>query len=336
MDKAHRMEHFMSPVDRRAIVAGGLVSLAQARLGTAWAADSYPARQVRIVVPFAPGGVADVLGRLLGQKLSERLGRSFVVENRPGAGANIGATVVASAAADGYTLLLTTSPFVVNPSLMTKLPYDPERDFAAVTIVAVSPNLLVVTPSLPVKNVHELIDYIRRTGGVSFASPGTGTTAHLSGEMFRLALNLDMVHVPFGGGGPALQSTVGGHTPVAFSAMPPAMPLIRAGQLRPLAVTASQRSPALPDVPTLAEAGLADQEAETIVPLVVPAATPRPVIDVLYNEIAKIMALPETGTTLETLGFTALVPPPDEAAARIRAEIARWARVIRDAKIERQ
>jgi tripartite-type tricarboxylate transporter receptor subunit TctC len=154
--------------------------------------------------------------------------------------------------------------------------------------------------------------------------------------MFRLALDLDMVHVPFGGAGPALQSTLAGHTPVAFATLPPAMPLVSAGQLRPLAISSTQRSPALPDVPTLAESGVAGQEAETIVPLLAPAATPRPVVDLLYGEIAKIMALPETGKTLETLGFTALVPPPDEAAARIRQEIGRWAKVIRDARIERQ
>jgi tripartite-type tricarboxylate transporter receptor subunit TctC len=326
----------MRLVDRRAILAGGLLALARGGLVPARAADAYPLRPVRIVVPFAPGGIADVLGRLLGQKLSERLGKNFYVENHAGAGANIGTALVANAAADGYTLLLTTSAFVVNPSLMTKMPYDPDRDFVPVTIVAGSPNLLVVTPSLPVKTVRELIDYVRKTGGVSFASAGVGTTPHLSGEMFRLALDLDMVHVPFGGSGPALQSTVAGHVPVAFAALPPAMPLISAGQLRPLAVTASQRSPALPDVPTLAEAGLTGQEAETIVPLLAPAATPKPVIALLYGEIVKIMALPETAQTLETLGFTALVPPPDEAAARIRQEIARWAKVIRDARIERQ
>jgi tripartite-type tricarboxylate transporter receptor subunit TctC len=321
-------------VDRRAVVAGAFLSFVRASL-PARADDAYPARPVRIVVPFAPGGIADVLARLLGQKLSERLGRNFYVENRAGAGANIGTAVVATAAADGYTLLLTTSAFVVNPSLMAKIPYDPDRDFQPVTIAAGSPNLLVVTPSLAVKTVKELIDHIRRNPAISFASPGVGTTPHLSGEMFRIALDLDMVHVPFGGAGPALQSTVAGHTPIAFATLPPAMPLVSAGQLRPLAISSTQRSPALPDVPTLTEAGLAGQEAETIVPLLAPAATPRPVVDVLYSEVVKIMALPETGKMLDTLGFTALVPPPDEAAARIRMEIARWARVIRDAKIER-
>ncbi len=325
----------MNPFLRRAVLLGGLLVAA---IGQATAAPpDYPTHPVRVIVPFAPGGVTDVMGRLLAQKLSERLGKEFYVDNRAGAGGNIGTGVAASAPGDGYTLLLTSSSYVVNPSLHAKIPYDPNRDLVPITIAAVSPNLLVVNPSVPAHSVRELVDYIRKNpGSGSFASAGIGTTPHLSGELFRLSLGLDMVHVPFGGAGPALQSALAGHTPIAFTALPPAVPLVTAGQLRALAVTSAQRSPALPDVPTMAEAGLNDQEAETILPILVPAATPRPIIDLLYGEIGRIVALPDTRQTLATLGFDPLVSTPEQSTARIRQELTRWAKVIHDAKIEPQ
>jgi tripartite-type tricarboxylate transporter receptor subunit TctC len=311
--------------------------IGQAQAAPQDAAVGYPARPVRVIVPFAPGGVTDVMGRLLAQKLSERLGKEFYVDNRAGAGGNIGTGVAASAAADGYTLLLTSSSYVVNPSLHAKIPYDPNRDLVPITIAAVSPNLLVINPSVPARTVQELVDYIRKNPGqASFASAGIGTTPHLSGELFRLSLGLDMVHVPFGGAGPALQSALAGHTPIAFTALPPAVPLVTAGQLRALAVTSAKRSPALPDVPTMAEAGLHDQEAETILPILVPAATPKPIIDLLYGEIARIIALPDTQQTLATLGFDPLASTPEQSTVRVKEELARWAKVIRDAKIEPQ
>jgi tripartite-type tricarboxylate transporter receptor subunit TctC len=314
-----------------------LAGTSQGRAAPQDSAAGYPARPVRVIVPFAPGGVTDVMGRLLAQKLSERLGKEFYVDNRAGAGGNIGTGVAAAAAADGYTLLLTSSSYVVNPSLHAKIPYDPNRDLVPITIAAVSPNLLVINPSVPARTVQELVDYIRKNPGLaSFASAGIGTTPHLSGEMFRLSLGLDMVHVPFGGAGPALQSALAGHTPIAFTALPPAVPLVIAGELRALAVTSAKRSPALPDVPTMAEAGLHDQEVETILPILVPAATPKPIIDLLYGEIARIIALPDTQQTLATLGFDPLASTPEQSAARVKEELARWAKVIRDAKIEPQ
>jgi tripartite-type tricarboxylate transporter receptor subunit TctC len=195
----------------------------------------------------------------------------------------------------------------------------------------------VINPSVPARTVQELVDYIRKNPGqASFASAGIGTTPHLSGELFRLSLGLDMVHVPFGGAGPALQSALAGHTPIAFTALPPAVPLVTAGQLRALALTSAKRSPALPDVPTMAEAGLHDQEAETILPILVPAATPKPIIDLLYGEIARIIALPDTQQTLATLGFDPLASTPEQSTVRVKEELARWAKVIRDAKIEPQ
>ena len=300
-------------------------------------AQTYPNRAVRVIVPFAPGGVTDVMARLLAQKLSENLGQQFYVDNHGGAGGNIGTAIAAAAPADGYTLVLTSSSYVVNPGLHAKIPYDPEKDLVPITVSAVSPNALVVNPEVPAKTVDELIAYIRKTPVKhNFASAGVGTTPHLSGEVFRLALDLDLVHVPFNGAGPALQSVVAGHTPIAFTAFPPAVPLVKAGTLRALAVTSAQRLAALPDVPTMAEAGQKDQEAETMLIILVPSATPKAIVDLLYREIAKIIALPETRQKLEALGFNPLASTPEESAVRITRELARWAKVIRDAKIEAQ
>jgi tripartite-type tricarboxylate transporter receptor subunit TctC len=296
-------------------------------------AQGYPNRPVRIVVPFAPGGVTDVMARLLAQKLSENLGKEFFVDNRAGAGGNIGTGVAATAPADGYTLVLTSSSYVINPAIHAKIPYDPEKDLTPVTISAVSPNIVTVNPSLPVRSISELIAYVRQSGKASFASAGVATTPHLSGELFRLSLDLDMVHVPFGGAGPALQSAIAGHTPIAFTGFPPAVPLVKAGSLRALAVTSARRLAALPDLPTMAEAGVPDQEAETMLIILVPAATPKDIVALLHREIAKIVALPETKQRLDTLGFEPLASTPADSATRIRQELSRWAKVVRDAKI---
>jgi tripartite-type tricarboxylate transporter receptor subunit TctC len=300
------------------------------------AQQSYPVRPVRIIVPFAPGGVTDVMARLLARKLSESLGKDFFVDNRPGAGGNIGIGATAQATADGYTIALTSSSYMVNPALHKKIPYDPEKDLVPVTISAVSPNVVVVNPNLPVRTITELIDHVRRSGNSNFASAGIGTTPHLSGELFRLSLNLDMVHVPFNGAGPALQSVIAGHTPIAFTAFPPAVSLVTGGSLRALAVTSAKRLKALPDVPTMAQAGQPGQEAETFLLVLAPAATPKPIVDLLNREIAKIVALRETQQRLETLGFNPLASTPEASFARVREELLRWAKVIRDAKIEVQ
>src|SRR4051812_18572671 len=237
-------------------------------------AENYPDRQVRIIVPFAPGGPTDVMARLLAQHLADAFGKQFFIENQAGGGGNIGMGNAARAAADGYTILISSSSYVVNPSLYAKIPYDPYKDFIPITNAGVSPNILVVHPDVPAKTVSELVAYIKANPGkVSFASPGAGTTPHLSGELFKLSLGLDLVHVPFGGAGPAIQSTVAGHTPIAFTAMPPATNLVRDGKLRALAVTSKVRAGALPDVPTMAEAGIKDQEADTLQGVFVPAGT---------------------------------------------------------------
>jgi tripartite-type tricarboxylate transporter receptor subunit TctC len=308
----------------------------QAQTEPASSVAGYPSRPVRVIVPFAPGGVTDVMGRLLAQKLSENLGQQFYVENHAGAGGNIGTATAATQRPDGYTLVVTSSSYVVNPSLHAKVPYDPEKDFVPVTISGTSPNVLVVHPSVPAKSVKELVDYVRTTGKQSFASAGVGTTPHLSGELFRLSLGLDMVHVPFSGAGPALQSAVAGHTPIAFTALPPAVSLVKAGSLRALAATSAKRSSALPDVPTMAEAGFPGQEAETLLLVLAPAGTPKEIVARLYREIVKIVALPEVQQKFDALGFDPVAGTPEASAARIKEELARWAKVIRDAKIEQQ
>ncbi len=298
-------------------------------------AQAWPARPVRMIVPFAPGGPTDVMARILAQKLSESLGQQFIVENRAGAGGNIGMGVAAKSPADGYTILVASSSYVVNPSLYAKSPYDPYKDFAPVTVAAASPNVLVVHPSIPAKSVKELVALVKANPGkYNFASPGTGTTPHLSGELFRLSLGLDLVHVPFNGAGPAIASTVGGQTPITFTALPPASQHVKNGTLRALAVTSSKRSQALPDVPTMAEADVHGQEAETMQGVLVPAGTPREIIDRLQREIVRIVALPEVKERLVALGFDSVANTPEEFAAYIKAEVAKWARVIREANIK--
>ena len=298
-------------------------------------AQTYPERPVKIIVPFAAGGPTDVMARLLAQQFSENLGKQFVVENQPGAGGNTGMGNAARATPDGYTILVSSSSYVVNPSLSAKLSYDPYKDFIPISNVGVSPNTLVVHPSVPAKSVSELISYIKGSPGkVSYASPGAGTTPHLSGELFRLTLSLDLVHVPFSGAGPAIQSTVGGHTPIAFVAMPPATALVKEGKLRGLAVTSKQRAPALPDVPTMVEAGIKDQEADTFQGLFVPAGTPQAIVDTLQREVVKILARPETRAKFAELGFETIGSSPEQFAAQIRTEIARWGKVIKDAGIK--
>jgi tripartite-type tricarboxylate transporter receptor subunit TctC len=316
-------------VTTAAVLICPLVSHAQTPPG------SYPEKPVKIVVPFAAGGPTDVVARLIATKLSERSGKQFYVENITGAGGNTGMGQAARAAPDGYTILFVSSSYVVNPSLYPKIPYDPYKDFLPVTVAGDAPNILLVHPSVPAKTVAELIDCIKANRGkVSYASAGTGTTPHLSGELFRLSLKLDIVHVPFSGAAPAIQSLAGGHTPMAFTSLPPAIPLIEDRQIRPLAVAAEKRAAALPNVPTLAEAGLPDQEADTMQAVLLPAGTPRPIVDFLYREIKAIVALPDIKERFAVLGLDAVANTPDEFAAQIRREIAKWGKVIHDANIK--
>ena len=298
-------------------------------------AGGYPNRPVKVIVPFAPSGPTDVTARIVAQKLSDLLGQQFYIENQAGAGGNIGMGNAAKAAPDGYTILFVSSSFVVNPSLYPKIPYDPYKDFIPITNVADAPNLLIVNPSVPANSVKELIALIKsHPGTYSFASAGTGTTPHLSGELFKLASNLDIVHVPVGGAGPAVQSTVGGHTPIAFTSLPPSVPMVRAGKLRALAVSSTTRSATLPDVPTMEESGLTGQEADTFQAMLVPAGTPKAVTDLLYQQVVKIVGMPDVKQRFAELGFDAVANTPEEFAAQIKIEIAKWGKVIKEANIK--
>jgi tripartite-type tricarboxylate transporter receptor subunit TctC len=301
---------------------------------SAASAEGYPARSVRVVVGFPAGGPTDVIARLVAQKLSDALGQQFFVENIGGAGGNTAAGQVARATPDGYTIMAVSTGFVVNPSLYAKVPYDALKDFAAVTLVAVSPNVVVVNPAVPAKSLPELVQLIKdNPGKYSYAGPGVGSTPHLGGELFRLAFNLDLVHVPFTGAAPAVQATIGGHTPIAFTALPSSFSAIQSGQVRALGVAASERSPAIPDVPTYAEQGIKDQEADTITGIVAPAGTPTEIIDLLYREIAKAAAQPDAKARLMALGFKPVANKPDEFGARIKLEMEKWGKVVRDAKL---
>jgi tripartite-type tricarboxylate transporter receptor subunit TctC len=329
----------MKPTFRRMVVATAFCAVGVATnfidADSARAQDAYPAHPVRMIVPFPPAGPADVCARLIALKLSQSLGQQVYIENQPGAGGNIGMANAARAAADGYTMVFVSTSYVVNPSLYPKLPFDPVKDLAPVTLAGLSPNVLVVNPSLPATNVKELIAYIRANPGkLSFAHAGIGTTPHLSGEMFKHAYGLDLVSVPFGGSAPAVQSALSGHTPIAFAVLTPAVPLVKEGKLRALAVTTPYRSPALPDVPTLAEAGVPGEEADTMQGILVPAGTPKPIIDRLNREIRQAVAQPDVQEKLAALGYEPVTTTPDEFAARIAADIPKWAKVIRDADIK--
>src|SRR5262245_35770449 len=294
----------------------------------------YPERPVRIVVPFAAAGPTDVVARLIAQKLAEKLGQQFYIENMAGAGGNLGMSAVARAPADGHTILIASSSFNVNPSLYAKPPYDPDKDFAPVTMAGTSPNGLFVHPSIPAKTLPELVDLLRANPGkYTFASPGIGTTPHLSSELFKHTFGLDFALAPFPGGGPSIQSVVAGHTPICIQAIPPATPLVKDGKLRALGVTAKTRAAALPDVPTVREAGFKHQEAETMQGMLVPAGTSKAIVELLQAEVARIVQLPDVNAKLLAVGLDPMGMPTAEFNAYIKADIAKWKKVITDAKI---
>jgi tripartite-type tricarboxylate transporter receptor subunit TctC len=303
--------------------------------GSAFAADTYPNKVVRIIVPFPPGGPTDVMARLIGQKLSERLGQQFIVENMPGAAGNIGMGNAARAAGDGYTILFVSSSYVVNPSLYSKPPYDPDKDFTPITKAAAATHALIANPAVAARDVKELVADIKANPTkYTVASPGMGTTPSLSIELFRQSLGLnELLVVPFSGGTPAIQAVVAGHTPLSFQAIPPATELIKAGKLRALAVTSLKRATALPDVPTLDELGIKGQEAETMQGVLVPAGTPKEIVNLLQREIAAILGAPEVKEKVAALGFEPSGMSSAEFDAYIKAEIAKWRKVIENAGI---
>jgi len=298
-------------------------------------AQTYPARPVRVVVAFSPGGPTDMFARIVSANLSRALGQQFYVENQPGAGGNLGMGAGARAASDGYTILVVSTSYVVNPSLYAKIPYDPFKDFAPVTLAAATPNVLLVHPSIPANDVNELIAFLKANNGkYSYAHSGIGTTSHLSGEMFRSSQDLDLVSVPFNGAAPAVQSVLAGHTPIAFTVLTPAVSQVKEGKLHALAVTTPKRTQALPDVPTMAEAGLPGQESDTMSGILVPTHTPPPIIELLHREIGKAMIEPEAARKLASLGFDTIDSTPEEFSSRIQTEIPKWAKVIRAAGIK--
>jgi tripartite-type tricarboxylate transporter receptor subunit TctC len=324
---------------RRAALACGLIALASllgAVVCQAQTPPSYPSRPVRLVAPFAPGGPVDVGARILAPKLQEALGQQVYVDNVPGGSGNIGTALVAKAAGDGHTVLVISSGFVVNPS-MFRLTYDWEKELAPVSLIGLGPQVVLVHPSVPATDMKELIALVKTNPGkYSYGSAGLGTPGFLAGEMLKQSFGIDLQHVPFQGGGPAVVSTVGGHTPMVITTISSAAGALQQGSVRPLAVTSSKRSPTLPNVPTLAEQGIRDQDSHVILGVLVPATTPKGIIDRLHGEIVKIVADPEIKRRLAAVGFDAVGSTPAEFDAHVRSEIAKWAKVIRDAGIKPQ
>ena len=308
-----------------------------AACGSYAAEPQYPTRPIRFLVPFPPGGPTDVIGRILAQKLTEAWGQQVVVDNRSGAGGNIGMGIAANASPDGYTILLVSSSFVANPGLYKKIPYDPHKSFAPVSKVVASPHAFFSHPSQPVKSVPELVAQVNKNPKkFSMATPGIGTTPDLSAHLLRLDTKIDIVLVPYGGGGPSLAAVLGNQVPFGCQAIPPVTPHFKAGRLRALALTSAQRVPALPDVPTMAEAGYKGHEADTMTAMLLPAGTPKSVVNKVHSETVRIMALPEVKERIAEMGFNIIVNSPQEFAAQIKEEVARWGKVIRDARIEVQ
>jgi tripartite-type tricarboxylate transporter receptor subunit TctC len=298
-------------------------------------AQTWPTRPVRVIVPFQPGGSTDIFARLAAQKLTEHFGKQFYVENVAGATGNVGTAQAARAAPDGHTLLIAFSSYVVNPTLFAKLPFDPDKDLAPVTLAVSAPNVLTVNPLLPARNLKELVALIKSNPGkYTYTSGGVGTQGHLLGEMLRLSQGLDVVHVPFNGAAPAIASAMAGHTPIAWSTVASAAQALEAGQLRPLALASKRRSQLLSDVPTTAEVGYPDIQGDSWVGLLAPAGTPSEIIGAVQREIAAIIALPDVKERLPTLGFEAVASTPEEFASRIKVETEMWGKVIRAANIK--
>ena len=322
----------------RAQFAAGLLALLAAVATPAQPADAqnYPARAVKLVVPYPPGGPNDIMARVLAQKLSESLGGNFYVENQAGAGGTLAAGAVANAAADGHTLLIANQDVIVQPIIKSKVPYDPFKSFTPVTLVVTAPEMIVVHPSVPAKDMKELIALLKANPGkYSYASPGFGTTPHLAGEwLFKLEYGLDVTHVPFQGAAPAVQSTLAGQTPIFHNVLPAVAPHVRAGTMRALAVAAAKRSPFLPDVPTLAEAGTPGHEVGFWIVALTPAGTPKATVDLLNGQVAKILDLPDVKERLQTIGFDPASSTPEAAAAHMKAETEKWTKVVRDANIK--
>jgi tripartite-type tricarboxylate transporter receptor subunit TctC len=300
----------------------------------AYGQDAWPTRPVRMILPFPPGGGTDILGRLIAERLSAGIGQPVVTENRGGAGGNVGAEAAARSAPDGYTIVLVAPSLAISPTLYSKINYDPVKDFAPISLVATVPNVMVTQPSLP-GQLQEFIAFVKaKPGALNFGSGGAGTSNHLAGELFNIVTGARLVHVPYKGVNLAMQDVLAGNVHLVFIGIPAAAPHIKAGKLRALAVVAPQRSSALPDVPTVAEAGLKDFEVTTWYGILAPAGTPQPVVKRLNAELVKIMHAPEMKEKLTATGTEPLTSTPEEFAAYIKREIAKWGDVIRKAGVK--
>ena len=297
----------------------------------AFAADVYPSKPIKIVVPFAPGGAADTTARMMSEPLSRQLGQTVIVENKPGGGATIGASYVVNAPADGYTILYTTpGPQITNPYLMAKLPYDPNKDLVPVSRVSWFPNVLLVTPSLPVNSVAELIAYAKKNPGkVNFGSAGIGASSHLAGELFKTMANIDITHVPYKGSGQVLQDLIGGNVQMSIDSLSVYLPSIKAGSVRALGVAMPQRSPQLPEVPAIDDE-LKGFDATAVNYLTVPAGTPKAVIDRLNKAVVNVLADPALQERMFAMGMVPKSSSPEEMAKEVQTEQAKWQKVIQD------
>jgi tripartite-type tricarboxylate transporter receptor subunit TctC len=312
------------------IVALALMGAAAAPLG----AQTYPNRPIRFILPFPPGGATDILGRIIGQKLAERLGQPVVPENRPGGAGNIGLEATANAKPDGYTIVLTVQTIAISPSLFKKLNYDPAKDFAPVTLVGQIPNVVVVRPALPVRNLKELVAYAKANPKkLNYGSGGTGNANHLVFELLKNLTQTDMVHVPYKGVNQAMIGLMGGEVDMVSIGPPAALPQIQAGKVRALAVLQKERVPTLPDVPTSREAGVDHFEVVSWYGILAPAATPRDIVNRLNAEWIKIAAMPDTKVKMESAGVEPLSSTPEQFADFIKSETLRWSKVIREANI---
>ena len=321
---------FATSLTRRLALAA-LAAVTVAALPDPSLAQAWPSKPVTVIVPFPAGGTTDIVARLTAQKLSEAWGQPVIVDNRAGAGGNIGSAMVAKAAPDGYTLLMgTVGTHAINASLYDKMPYDVVKDFAPITNVAAVPNMLVVTPSLPVNSVPELIAYAKQNPGkLNMASSGNGTSIHLSGELFKVMTGIQMEHVPYKGSAPALTDLMGGQVQVMFDNMPSAIAHVKAGKLKAIAVTTAKRSPAMPDLPTIDEAGVKGFEAASWFGLLAPAGTPKEIVAKVQADVVKAMKTTDLTEKMGQQGAAAVGNTPDEFAAYIKAELAKWEKVVK-------
>jgi len=317
-----------------AVLLTSLVALALPA-AQALAQKSYPNKAIRMIVPFAPGGSNDIMGRLVAAKLTESMGQQVVVDNRPGASGIVGTDLAAKSAPDGYTVLVMSLTFTVNPSIRSKLPYDTEKDLVPVTLIASAPLILVVHPSLPVKSVKEFIAYAKANPGkLNFGSGGPGSTPHLAGEMLKTMAGLEMIHVPYKGGGPALADLVGGQIQLMLENIPSTLPFVKSGKLRVLAVTSKKRSPTVPDVPTLDEAALKGYELTGWNGLFVPRGTPRAIVNQLHAETVKALAAPDLKERLAAMSAEPGGESPEKFAVFVKAEIRKWAKIAKEAGLK--